>query len=80
MWTTEFEHDATIIRSLDESNKFEDVEVILGSDSHVFIRQFDDITEEHQVLLLSYQQLLDICASLHTTEGMFKIEVRKDDD
>lgn len=75
MFTVEFETDATIITSLDESDNHEDVEVIIGDDSVVFIRQFEDGIEQYQLITMSYQQLLDLFMAMQQTEGMYKIEV-----
>lgn len=77
MYTVEFEHDASIITSIDETDKYEDVEMILGDDGTVFIRQFEDHMDEYQLVTISYQQLLDLITSLQQTEGMFKIHLLK---
>jgi hypothetical protein len=74
MYTVEFEPDASVITSIDELDKFDDVEMILADDGTVFIRQFEDHMDEYQLITMSYQQLLDLITSLHQTEGMFKIE------
>jgi hypothetical protein len=75
MYTVEFESDASVITSMDESDKYEDVEMILADDGTVFIRQFEEGMDEYQLIAMSYQQLLDIITSLQQTEGMFKIEL-----
>jgi len=78
MYTVEFEADASIITSMDERDRFEDVEVVLGEDGTVFIRQYEEMMDSHQLIVMSYQQLLDVVASLDSAEGMFKLElVRK---
>jgi len=76
MFTVEFESDASVIRSLDESGTMNDVEMILADDGTVFIRQWDDDLEKYEMLIMSYQQLLDIVVSLKQTEGMFQIELK----
>ena len=73
MFTVEFEHDASIIRTMDESATFEDVEVIIGDEGIVYMRQYEDTEKAYQMLMLTYQQLLDIAASIRTPEGMHKI-------
>ena len=77
MYTVEFDYDATLVTSMDESDKFEDVELVLGADGVVYIRQFEDALNEHQLIVLSYQQLLDIVTSLQQTEGMFQLQFNK---
>jgi hypothetical protein len=77
MYTVEFEHDASIITSMDEANKYEDVEMILADDGTVFIRQFENELDQHQLVIISYQQLLDMITSLQQTEGMYQLITRK---
>jgi len=78
MFTVEFEHDATIVRSLDETGTHEDVEVILDEEV-VYIRQWDRDLNKYEMVVMQYQQLLDIAVSLHTTEGFHKIEIVAND-
>lgn len=77
MYTVEFEHDASIVTSMDERDRFEDVEMVLGEDGTVFIRQYEEMMDSHQLIVMSYQQLLDVVAALNSTEGMFKIELMR---
>lgn len=77
MYTVEFEMDASVITTMDESAKFEDVEVILGEDGEVFIRQFDHDANGYDMIILSYQQFLDIYSALSSTEGMHKVVYRR---
>ena len=77
MFTVEFEKDSSIIVSMDEKDKYEDVEMILADDGTVFIRQFEDGLEEYQLICMSYQQLLDLVTSLQKTEGLFQIAIKK---
>lgn len=78
MFTVEFEPDASVITSLDESGEMEDVEVIISDDDVVFMRQWQEELGKYEMLVLTYQQLLDITASLQTTEGLHKIEIVRD--
>ena len=78
MYTVEFSHDTVTIVTLDQEDNFNDVEVTLTEDGTVFISQYDEQWDSTDMLLLSYQQLLDITASLHSTEGMFRLEIRND--
>tara|TARA_Y100000385_G_scaffold240649_1_gene256612 strand:- start:156 stop:389 length:234 start_codon:yes stop_codon:yes gene_type:complete len=73
MYTVEFESDAVVITTLDQDNMYEDVEVILGDDGDVFIRQFEPDMNTHQVVTMSHQQLLDIIAAYNSKEGAFYI-------
>ena len=78
MYTVEFLHDRVTVVTLDQEDDFKDVEVILTEDGTVFISQHDDQWDSTDMILLSYQQLLDIVASMHSTEGMFRLTVRND--
>ncbi len=71
MFTVEFESDASVIRSLDETGELDDIEMILDDDGFVFIRQWDDSLEKYEMLVMTYQQLLDLIVSLKQTEGIF---------
>jgi hypothetical protein len=71
MYTVEFEKDASVITSLDETNKFEDVEMIIADDDTVYIRQFDEALDQYQMVYMSYQQLLDLSSALQSPEGAF---------
>lgn len=74
MFTVEHEYDATVVRSLDESGTFEDVELILDGEI-VYLRQWDMDLEKYEMVVMHYQQLLDLASSLHTSEGLHKIEI-----
>tara|TARA_R110000796_G_scaffold94800_1_gene199720 strand:- start:43 stop:285 length:243 start_codon:yes stop_codon:yes gene_type:complete len=78
VYTVEFSHDTVTIVTLDQEDNFNDVEVTLTEDGTVFISQYDEQWDSTDMLLLSYQQLLDITAALHSTEGMFRLEIRND--
>jgi len=75
MFTVEFESDSSIITSLDEQGEFDDVEMIIADDNVVFMRQWDDELQKYEMLIMRWQQLLDIAASLQSTQGLHKIEV-----
>lgn len=74
MYSVEFEHDASIITSMDEADKYEDVQMVIVNDGKVFLRQFEDSLDSHQLIEISYQQLMDLVTSLHQPEGLFQIE------
>ena len=74
MWTTEFDHDATIITVLCDKDDQEDVEVIIREDGTVFIRQFQEYKNEYDIITLTYAQLQDIMAAMNKPEGAFRME------
>lgn len=74
MFTVEFEYDAAVITTLDERDEFDDVQVIIADDDTVYMRQYSEALEEHQLLYMSYQQFIDIVAALNKTKGMYYVE------
>jgi len=76
MYTVEFEKDASVVTSLDETNRFEDVEMVISDDDTVYFRQYENSLNEHQIIYISYQQLLDLVSSLNSTEGAFYTKLR----
>lgn len=73
MFTIEFYPDHTLVTSLDEEDMCEDIQMVLTEES-VYLVQHDDMLQETQTLLISYQQLLDLFASLDRPEGTYYIE------
>ena len=76
MFTIEFLPDHTLVTSLDEEDMCEDVQMVL-TEENVYLVQYDQELQETQTLLISFQQLLDLFASLDRTEGLYYVR-RKD--
>ena len=74
MFTVEFEPDAAVITTLDETDMFNDVQMIIGNDGTVYIRQFNEDLNSHEMLYMSYQQLLDLFAAMNKTQGAYYVE------
>jgi len=74
MYSVEFEHDIAIVTSMDERDEYEDLEVVLADEGTVYLRQYDESYKSYQLIVISYQQLLDLITSLDQTEGMFKLQ------
>jgi len=77
MFTVELDTDHTRVVALDEEAAHEDVEMYLEEDNTVFMRQWAEDLNEYQLLIFSYQQLLDLVKSLESGEGMH-FTLRKD--
>lgn len=73
MFTIEFLPTHTLITTLDEEDMCEDLQVVM-TDETVYLMQHDDILQESSIIMISYQQLLDIVASLNNTEGCYYVE------
>jgi hypothetical protein len=73
MFTIEFLPDHTLVTSLDEEDMCEDVQMVITEESVYFV-QYDESLQETQTILISYQQLLDLFASLDRSQGTYYIE------
>jgi hypothetical protein len=73
MFTIEFQPDHTLVTSLDEEDMCEDVQMVITEESVYFV-QYDESLQETQTILISYQQLLDLFASLDRSQGTYYIE------
>ena len=73
MFTVEFEEDATIITSLDEQGDLEDLQVI-QDERFVFLRQYDEFTDEFVVLMISPEQFQDIISAQSCGEGAYYVK------
>lgn len=78
MYTVEFNHDLISIVTLDEGGEFDDVEVTLADNGSALIVQHEEDSGSSDTILLSQQQLLDIVASMNSTEGMFRLRLGGD--
>ena len=78
MFTNEFEFDSTVTTVMDESNEFEDVQLIIGEDV-VYIRQFNDDKREtsYDLIAISPKMFSDLLNALNFTEGMFQLINKK---
>ena len=78
MFTVEFEKDSAVITVLSEDDSQEDVEVIIGEDDTVFIRQYQEYKNEFDVIVMTWQQLRDIGAAINSPEGFFRLQKVKE--
>ena len=78
MYTVEFNHSTTTIISMDDNAEFNDIEMTLADNGSVFLTQYDDEAGSSDMIMISHQQLMDIVASMDSTEGLFRLEIRRD--
>ena len=78
MYTVEFNHSTTTIISMDDNAEFNDIEMTLTDNGSVFLAQYDDDAGSSDMIMISHQQLMDIVASMDSTEGLFRLEIRRD--
>ena len=70
MFTIETEYDCTVVTSLDEGGRMEDIEVFLDED-RVYISQLLPDSDRTQVLEISYQQWLDVMVAMDLPDGAY---------
>jgi len=73
LYSVEFEKDAAVITVLSEDDSQEDVEVIVGDNDVVFVRQYQEYKNEYDVIVMTWQQLKDIAAAINSPEGLFRL-------
>ncbi len=78
MYTVEFNHSTTTIISMDDNAEFNDIEITLADNGSVFLAQYDDEAGSSDMIMISHQQLMDVVASMDSTEGLFRLEIRRD--
>lgn len=78
MYTVEFYHDTITVISMDDHDQFNDIEMTLADNGLVLLAQYDDDAGSSDMIMISHQQLMDIVASMNSTEGLFRLEIRRD--
>ena len=73
MFTVEYLFDTTEVVTIDERAGYDDVEVTIMEDD-VFSKQYNLDTDTFDIIYMSYQQLLDIVASVSRPEGAYRIK------
>ena len=73
MFTVEYLFDTTEVVTIDERAGYDDVEVTIMEDD-VFFKQYNLDTDTFDIIYMSYQQLLDIVASVSRPEGAYRIK------
>ena len=59
MYTVEMEDKETIVTTLDETGKFEDVTLFFDDSSVVYIRQFNEKRNKYELIEMSYHKKTD---------------------
>jgi len=73
MFTNEFNFDETITTILDNKGMYEDIQLFID-DNEVYIRQWNEIKEEYDLVVLSYQMFTELKIALDEGEGAFIVE------
>ena len=75
MFTVEFESNASVITTLDDNDSYNDVEMVVADDGSVYLRQFDEMLGQYEMVYMSYQQWLDLMTAYSSPEGAYRLEV-----
>ena len=78
MFTIEFDLDEFLITLLDDSAIYEDVSVFLYDDI-VYIRQWDEDKQIHNVVQMSAKMFEELQQSMHKPEGAYFMDIVKND-
>jgi len=73
IFTNEFELTETITTVLDDKGQYEDIQIFID-ESEVFIRQWNEAGNRHELIAMSGAMFNEITIALEQEEGMFKIE------
>lgn len=76
MFTNEFEYDATVTTILDENDECDDVEITID-DAGVFIRQYNEVTDKYDLIVMSHIQFQEFLLAMRTTEGAYRTNLKK---
>ncbi len=80
MYTVEFESDASVVVTIDHTEMHEDIEMVYAENGTVYIRQYDELMDEYQLLYMSHQQWQDLIAGYRSPEGSFYLTQKKKGD
>lgn len=78
MFTNEFDFDATITTILDETDECDDVQIVID-DHGVFIRQFNEVHDKYDLIVLSHMMFQEFLVAMKTTEGAYKTFFKKNE-
>jgi hypothetical protein len=73
MFTNEFEYDHTVTTVLDPDGGFEDVELVID-DAGCFIRQYNEVENNMDLIVMSHKMLNLILIAMKTKEGVFTVD------
>jgi hypothetical protein len=74
MFQNEFGFDETVTTILDDGGQYEDVQMFID-DNEVFIRQWSEVNQEHELIVMSHKMFLELQQALRHPEGFFRTEI-----
>lgn len=76
MFTNEFDYDATVTTILDEDGELDDVQINID-DHGVFIRQFNEVTNKYDLIVMTHLMFQEFLVAMKTTEGAYRAYFRE---
>lgn len=70
MWTNEIDFDESITTVMDDSGKYEDVQIFID-ENEVYIRQFNEATYRYELIMMSPKMFKEMITALDYPEGMY---------
>jgi len=77
VYTVEFESDASVVVTIDHAKVYEDVEMVYAENGTVYIRQYDELMDEYQLIFMSHQQWQDLISGYRSPEGSFYLTEKR---
>ena len=78
MFTIETEFDKSVVTTIDDEGKLEDVVLELLEDGSINLLQYDNTYEAYAFIHMSGHQWLDLLASMQRTDGAYYVGRTKD--
>lgn len=75
MFQNEIEFDETITTILDDTATYDDVQILID-DNEVFIRQWNESSQEYDLIMMSHKMFLEFQQALQHPEGLFRTETK----
>ena len=71
MITNEMEFDETVTTVMDDFGLYEDIQIFID-DNKVYIRQYNDNTDKHDLVVMSSEMYYQMIKAMNLPEGMFQ--------
>lgn len=75
MFTNEFFEKESVTTVMDETARFEDIQVCIGDDC-VYLRQYNPKSKLCEVIMMTHKMWFDVLESGNHTEGFFTTKLR----
>jgi len=77
MFTVEFDTTQSVITSIDDNGRADDIEMIVSDSNFIHIRQYIEKSKRFEVVTMTMEQFFELIKSLDCPEGSYHIVNRK---